>query len=75
MQYSSYIYDYAHPFFGKDFLSKPLYWSKRRAAFYGVGLTSCSARQILVYVGVFVKKPEVPSPALNNESILVKILL
>ena len=36
--------------------------------------TSHSARQILIHVGVFVKKPMVPSPALNNESILVKIL-
>ena len=43
-------------------------------AFYGVALTSRSARQILVHVGVFVRKPKAPSPALNKESILVKIL-
>ena len=44
------------------------------AAFHGVALTSHSARQILVPVGFFVEKPKVPSPVLNNEFILVKIL-
>ena len=40
--------------------------------FHGVALTSRSARQILVHVGVFVIKPKVP--VLNSETILVKIL-
>ena len=33
------------------------------AAFHRVALTSRSARLIFVHVGVFVKKPKVPSPA------------
>ena len=53
-------------------------WSNRRAAlraaFHRVALILRRARQIILDVGVFVKKPKVPSPALNNESILVKIL-
>ena len=44
-----------------------------RAAFHGVAFTSRTVRQILVHVGGFVKTPKIPS-ALNNESILVKIL-
>ena len=46
----------------------------RCVAFHGVALTSRSASQILVHVGIFVHKPKVLSPDLNNESILVKIL-
>ena len=38
------------------------------AAFH-VALKSRSGRQILVHVSRFVKKPKIPSPALNNESI------
>ena len=50
------------------------YNTRRIAALHTMTLTSRSARQILIHGGVFVNKPKVPSPALNNESILVKIL-
>ena len=45
------------------------------AAFQGVVLTMRIAIPILVHIGFFVKKSKVPSPALNNESILLKNLV